>query len=57
MTTAVLAHAGHWYHSALYILPVALIAIGLWWSGRHDSRPVETEADSTTTAEDEPPSW
>lgn len=37
MTTP-LAHAGHWYHAILYIAPVVLIAIGLWWSGRRDAR-------------------
>ncbi len=30
-----LAHAGHWYHTLLYIAPIILIAGGLWWSGRH----------------------
>ena len=29
-----LAHAGHWYHSILYLVPVLLIAAALWWSGR-----------------------
>ena len=29
-----LAHAGHWYHSLLYLLPVVVIAAGLWWTGR-----------------------
>ncbi len=33
-----LAHSGHWYHSVLYLLPVILIAAGLWWSGRRDDR-------------------
>lgn len=28
------AHAAHWYHSLLYLLPVLLIAAALWWSGR-----------------------
>lgn len=36
--TPVLAHAGHWYHAALYMLPVVLIAGALWWSGRRDAR-------------------
>ena len=33
-----LAHAGHWYHAALYMAPVILIGGALWWSGRRDSR-------------------
>jgi len=33
-----LAHAGHWYHTILYVLPVILIAVGLWWSGRKTER-------------------
>ena len=36
MTT--LAHAGHWYHSLLYALPIVLIAVALWWSGRREAR-------------------
>ena len=32
--TLPLAHSGHWYHTVLYILPVVLIALGLWWTGR-----------------------
>lgn len=32
--TAPLAHAGHWYHTLLYVAPVILIAAGLWWTGR-----------------------
>ena len=32
--TAPIAHAGHWYHTVLYVLPVVLIALGLWWTGR-----------------------
>lgn len=31
-----LAHSGHWYHSLLYLVPVIVIAAGLWWSGRGD---------------------
>lgn len=42
--TAPLAHAGHWYHVILYIAPVVLIAIGLWWSGRRDAREREERA-------------
>lgn len=30
------AHTGHWYHSLLYALPIVLIALALWWSGRRD---------------------
>lgn len=36
--TVPIAHVGHWYHTILYILPVVLIALGLWWSGRRDAR-------------------
>lgn len=31
-----LAHTGHWYHSLLYALPIVLIALAMWWSGRRD---------------------
>ena len=43
-----LAHSGHWYHSLLYLLPVLLIAGGLWWSGRkadQEARPREDSYD------------
>ncbi|MBU6336440.1 MAG: hypothetical protein KGR19_01330 [Acidobacteria bacterium] len=33
-----LAHVGHWYHSLLYAVPIVLIALALWWSGRRDDR-------------------
>ena len=36
--TIPLAHIGHWYHALLYMLPVVLVAAGLWWSGRRDAR-------------------
>ena len=32
------AHIGHWYHAFLYIAPVVLIGLGLWWSGRREAR-------------------
>ena len=32
--TLPLAHTGHWYHTVLYVAPVLLVAVGLWWSGR-----------------------
>ena len=36
--TLTLAHAGHWYHAVLYMLPVLLVGGALWWSGRRDAR-------------------
>ena len=45
-----LAHVGHWYHAFLYIAPVVLIGLGLWWSGRREAR----ERDARQ-AEREPP--
>lgn len=30
----VIAHVGHWYLSGLYVLPAALVGLGLWWAGR-----------------------
>lgn len=32
------AHIGHWYHVLLYIAPIVLIGLGLWWSGRQERR-------------------
>lgn len=31
-----IAHTGHWYHSLLYALPIVLIALAMWWSGRRE---------------------
>ncbi len=50
--TPVLAHAGHWYHAVLYVLPVALVAGGLWWSGRREAREREARAAQRTDAQD-----
>ena len=47
-----LAHAGHWYHAALYLLPVVLVAGALWWSGRRDAR--ERAERATTPPRDAP---
>lgn len=43
------AHIGHWYHAFLYIAPVVLIGLGLWWSGRREAR--EREAREAARAE------
>jgi cyanate permease len=33
-----LAHIGHWYHSLLYLAPVAIVVVVLWVSERRESR-------------------
>jgi len=38
-----LAHVRHWYTTVLYVLPLAVVAIGLWWSGRRDGPPEPDE--------------
>jgi hypothetical protein len=36
---AILAHAGHWAPQlAIYLGPVFLVGLGLWWSGRRSRR-------------------
>lgn len=30
----VLAHIGHWYHVVFYLVPIALVGLGLWYAGR-----------------------
>lgn len=52
-----LAHAGHWYHSLLYLVPVLLIAAALWWSGRGEPGPDadEHEADDLLDGDDAGP--
>ena len=30
----VLAHIGHWYHAILYLMPVLIVAGGLWLAGK-----------------------
>jgi hypothetical protein len=34
----VLAHAGHWLESVLYLAPVAILVVVLYLQGRHDDR-------------------
>ncbi len=35
---SVLAHAAHWYHSVLYLAPVALVVLVLAWQSWRDRR-------------------
>ena len=32
------AHIGHWYHSLLYLAPVAVVVVALWVSERRERR-------------------
>ncbi len=34
----VLAHAAHWYHSVLYLAPVAIVTVVLAWQSWRDRR-------------------
>lgn len=34
----ILAHIGHWYHSLLYLAPVAIVVLVLWVSERRERR-------------------
>ncbi len=34
----VLAHAAHWYHSVLYLAPVAIVVLVLAWQSWKDRR-------------------
>lgn len=34
----ILAHVGHWYHSLLYLAPVAIVVVVLWVSERRERR-------------------
>ncbi|MGZ4270787.1 MAG: hypothetical protein ACXVFN_16465 [Solirubrobacteraceae bacterium] len=36
MTPLPLAHLGHWYHSLLYLAPVAIVVVALWFVERRD---------------------
>ena len=42
-----LAHVGHWYHALLYLVPILLIGVGLWWSGRRDAGGEREDADDS----------
>jgi cyanate permease len=33
-----LAHLGHWYHSLLYLAPVAIVAVWLWVVERREKK-------------------
>jgi hypothetical protein len=36
MTTLPLAHVGHWYHSLLYLAPVLVVVVVLWFQERRE---------------------
>ena len=38
-----LAHIGHWYHSLLYLGPVAIVVVVLWASERRERRRTGTK--------------
>lgn len=29
-----IAHFSHWYHLLIYLSPLALVALAIWWVGR-----------------------
>jgi cytochrome c-type biogenesis protein CcmH/NrfF len=33
-----LAHLGHWYHSLLYLAPVAIVVVAVWVIERREKR-------------------
>ncbi len=45
--TLLLAHFGHWYHVLLYLAPILLIGLGLWWSSRREMRREREDAAET----------
>lgn len=46
----VLAHIGHWYHAILYLVPVLIVAGGLWLAGKR--MPDEDEFDDLEGLDD-----
>ncbi|HVW18947.1 MAG TPA: hypothetical protein VHB30_11935 [Solirubrobacteraceae bacterium] len=51
-----LAHIGHWTNSLLYVAPVAVVLLALWWRGRRDGHPEREQpgAPAERLDEDEP---
>jgi len=49
----IIAHAGHWLTSVLYVLPVAAIAIAVWVQGRRDRREGRTPDDDVEPSLDD----
>ena len=47
----IVAHAGHWYHTILYLLPVIAISIALWRSGAKEERERKARAESADRPE------
>ncbi|WP_210492333.1 hypothetical protein [Patulibacter sp. SYSU D01012] len=47
---SVLAHIGHWYHAILYLVPVLIVAGGLWLAGKR--MPDEDELDDLDGLDD-----
>ena len=39
------AHAGHWLVNVLYVAPVAILVIALWWQSFRERRRVSKEED------------
>ena len=46
MSVVPVAHAGHWLVNVLYVGPVAVLVIALWWQGVREKRRVSKEEDS-----------
>jgi hypothetical protein len=38
MTQLPIAHLGHWYHSLLYLAPVLIVVVVLWFQERRERR-------------------
>ena len=45
MTAPPIAHLGHWYHSLLYLAPVAIVVVVLWVQERRDRRRGDADDD------------
>ena len=43
MSPVPLAHAGHWLVNVLYVGPVAVLVIALWWQGMREKRRASRE--------------
>jgi cytochrome c-type biogenesis protein CcmH/NrfF len=45
MTALPIAHLGHWYHSLLYLAPVVIVVIVLWFQERRERRRGDVDED------------
>lgn len=50
--TVVLAHIGHWYTWIVYLVPVIVVGLLMWWGSREQADPDDEAADPAEPGRD-----